>query len=118
MGIDKLISKSVTFNSPKVDGLKMINEKLYPKTPLNPRIETHKIINPNGNSTEFISKKFDNGGRFELYRFPDEVIKLIKNKYGELKSFKSSIAQHNEKPQRTYEKAKSAMEEHLKGFLA
>lgn len=118
MAIDKLISKAVTFNSPKTYNSRLINSKYYTTSPLNPKIETNKIINSNGKNIEFSIRKFDNGKKFELYKLPDEVIKVIKNKFGEIKAFKSSIDQHNENPYKTYENAKASMNAQIKSFLS
>ena len=117
MGIEKLISKSVTFNSPRNTGSRMINTKYYTNSLLNPRIETHLILNKNSNKIEFSSKKFDNGDKFELYKLPDRMIKIVKNQFGEIKAFKSSISQHNENPMRTSENAKSIIASQTRNFL-
>lgn len=112
-----LLKQAVPFNSPEISGLRMINTKYYKTTPRNPRIETNQIIGKNGNPIEFSIKKFDNGDKFELYKLPDEVIKILKNKFGEIKAFKSSIKQHNDNPQKTYENAKLSMRSQVCNFL-
>ena len=112
-----LFEKTTSFNSPRINGLRMVNKKYYETNPLNPRVEIHKIASKNGNTVLFASKKFDNGNKFELYKLPDEIIKVLKNKFGEIKALKSSIAQHNENPQKTYENAKSSMASQIHNFL-
>lgn len=116
----KLIKKSSEFASPKFDGLKMIHSHYHKpnKSPLNPEIETLQFINNEKIQSEFSTRKFQNGDRFEVYRLPDEVIKVLKNKFGEIKAFKSSIAQHNHKPAIAYENAKNAMRSKTHNFLA
>ena len=118
MAIDKLISKAVTFNSPRTYSSKLINSKYYTENALAPKIETSQIISSKGKNIEFSIKKFDNGEKFELYKLPDEIIKVIKNKFGEIKAFKSSIEQHNENPYKTYENAKESMNAQIKNFLS
>lgn len=118
MAINKLLTKTVPFNSLKTNTSTLINSKYYTNNILNPKIETNKIINSNGKNIEFSSKKFENGNIFELYKLPDEIIKVIKNKFGEIKAFKSSIPQHNEMPSHTYERAKEAMASQFHRFFA
>lgn len=113
-----LLKKCTTFNSPNLTNYKMVNTKYYSKTPLNPNIETNKFVTPEGINTEFSSKTFQNGYKFEIYRLPDEVIKVLKNKFGEIKAFKSSIEQHNQNPARSYENVKDAMRSKTHNFLA
>ncbi len=91
-----LNKKVATFNSPHVDGLKIVNTRYFDDKGsfLNPKIETHQFINKNGIHARYESKKFANGDRFELYQTPDEEIKFIRNRFGEIKSFKSSVPAH------------------------
>ena len=73
---------------------------------LNPKIETHRFENKDGVYSKFESRKFDNGDRFELYQTPEEEIKLVKNRFGEIKAFKSSVPTHNNSPEIVLEKIK------------
>lgn len=113
----KLLKQTTIFNSPHIDTLKMVNNKYYSKTPLNPEIETHKIMSPKGIHSEFSSKTFTNGSKFEVYRLSDEIIKVAKNRFGEIKAFKSNIKQHNLDPMRIYENVKKAMHSQIHNFL-
>lgn len=115
----KIIKKVSKFSSPDVDDFKMIHSKYYhpDKSPLNPEIETLQFTNSDKVQTEFSSRKFQNGCRFEVYKLPDEIIKVFKNKFGEIKAFKSSIEQHNQTPSRTYENVKDAMRAQTHNFL-
>ena len=115
-----LAKKSVTFVSPRVHGLKMVNAKYYNTSGnlLNPNIETFTINNRDGVISEFSSKRFQDGSKFEIYRLPDEIIKVFKNKFGEIKAFKSSIEQHNTQPESIYENVKNTMRSKTHNFFA
>lgn len=114
-----MLKKSTTFHSANIDGAKMVNTRYFTKNPLSPQIESHQFIDGNkGVYSEFSSKTFANGNKLEIYKLPDEIIKVVKNKFGEIKAFKSSIEQHNSNPERTYEKAKDAMRAKTRNFLA
>ena len=115
-----LIKKSSTFASPRIDGLKLTNTKFYEQYP-DPRtlkIETHRIESPAGIHIEFSSRKnLQNGNMFEVYKFPEETIKILKNRFGEILKFKSSLDCHNLNPEWTYKNAKESMAEKFKRFL-
>ncbi len=113
-----LFRKSTTFVSPDVEGLKMVNKTIYKESPLNPLIETNKILDQDVLKAQFTSKRLSNGDRVEHYNFPDELIRVVKNKFGQIKEFKSSIEQHNTTPKQTYEDVKNAMTSLVRSFLS
>lgn len=105
----KVLNKKVTpFYSPIVEGQKVVNTRYFDSSTsvLNPKIETHRFENKDGVYSKFESRKFDNGDRFELYQTPEEEIKLVKNRFGEIKAFKSSVPTHNNSPEIVLEKIK------------
>lgn len=98
----RILNKKVaTFNSPHTEGLKIVNTRYFDDkgSVLNPKIETHQFIDKNSIQARYESKKFENGDRFELYQTPEQEIKLIKNRFGEIKAFKSNLpARRNFQP--------------------
>lgn len=117
---ETLAQKSVTFVSPRVPDLKLVNTKYYNNSGslFNPNIETFTIKNGSGAITEFSSKRFNDGSRFEIYKLPDEIIKVLKNKFGEIKAFKSTVEQHNRQPEEIYENVKNTMSSKTHNFFA
>lgn len=117
---ETLAQKSVTFVSPRVPDLKLVNTKYYNNSGslFNPNIETFTIKNGSGAITEFSSKRFSDGSRFEIYKLPDEIIKVLKNKFGEIKAFKSTVEQHNRQPEEIYENVKNTMRSKTHNFFA
>lgn len=114
-----LKKKVTTFNSPNVEGLKIINTRYFDNSTsaLNPKIESHQFWNKNGIYARFEGKKFENGDRFELYKTPEEEIKLIKTRFGDIKAFKSSVPAHNKAPQIIAEKIKDVFASLNHSFL-
>ena len=90
----------------------------YTKSPLMPKIESHKFSTRDGIKCEFSTKSFQDGSKLDVFRLPDEIIKVVKNRFGEIKAFKSSIEQHNSNPEKTYEKAKEVISAKTRNFLA
>ncbi len=117
---ETLAQKSVTFVSPRVPDLKLVNTKYYNNSGslFNPNIETFTIKNGSGAITEFSSKRFSDGSRFEIYKLPDEIIKVLKNRFGEIKAFKSTVEQHNRQPEEIYENVKNTMRSKTHNFFA
>ncbi len=113
-----LLKKSVEFNSSRTPGYRMTNTKYYTKSPLMPKIESHKFSTRDGIKCEFSTKSFQDGSKLDVLRLPDEIIKVVKNRFGEIKAFKSSIEQHNSNPEKTYEKAKEVISAKTRNFLA
>ncbi len=113
-----LLKKSVEFNSSRTPGYRMTNTKYYTKSPLMPKIESHKFSTRDGIKCEFSTKSFQDGSKLDVFRLPDEIIKVVKNRFGEIKAFKSSIEQHNSNPEKTYEKAKEVISAKTRNFLA
>lgn len=83
-----------------------------------PKIESHKFSTRDGIKCEFSTKSFQDGSKLDVFRLPDEIIKVVKNRFGEIKAFKSSIEQHNSNPEKTYEKAKEVISAKTRNFLA
>ncbi len=117
---ETLAQKSVTFVSPRVPDLKLVNTKYYNNSGslFNPNIETFTIKNGSGAITEFSSKRFNDGSRFEIYKLPDEIVKVLKNRFGEIKAFKSTVEQHNRQPEEIYENVKNTMRSKTHNFFA
>ena len=116
----KLIKKVSPFASPHVDSLKVVNQKFYEQiiSPRTLKIETHKLESPLCVHAEFSSRtSSQNGTKFEIYKLPEETIKVLKNRYGEIIKFKSSMDCHNFSPEWTYKNVKEAMAEKLRAFL-
>ncbi|HIS83234.1 hypothetical protein KID03_09460 [bacterium] len=113
-----LLKKSIEFNSSRTPGYRMTNTKYYTKSPLMPKIESHKFSTRDGIKCEFSTKSFQDGSKLDVFRLPDEIIKVVKNRFGEIKAFKSSIEQHNSNPEKTYEKAKEVISAKTRNFLA
>lgn len=113
-----LLKKSIEFNSSRTPGYRMTNTKYYTKSPLMPKIESHKFSTRDGIKCEFSTKSFQDGSKLDVLRLPDEIIKVVKNRFGEIKAFKSSIEQHNSNPEKTYEKAKEVISAKTRNFLA
>ena len=113
-----LLKKSIEFNSSHTPGYRMTNTKYYTKSPLMPKIESHKFSTRDGIKCEFSTKSFQDGSKLDVFRLPDEIIKVVKNRFGEIKAFKSSIEQHNSNPEKTYEKAKEVISAKTRNFLA
>ena len=114
----QLLKKSIEFNSSRTPGYRMTNTKYYTKSPLMPKIESHKFSTRDGIKCEFSTKSFQDGSKLDVFRLPDEIIKVVKNRFGEIKAFKSSIEQHNSNPEKTYEKAKEVISAKTRNFLA
>ena len=113
-----LLKKSVEFKRSRTPGYRMTNTKYYTKSPLMPKIESHKFSTRDGIKCEFSTKSFQDGSKLDVFRLPDEIIKVVKNRFGEIKAFKSSIEQHNSNPEKTYEKAKEVISAKTRNFLA
>ena len=113
-----LLKKSIEFNSSRTPGYRMTNTKYYTKSPLMPKIESHKFSTRDGIKCEFSTKSFQDGSKLDVFRLSDEIIKVVKNRFGEIKAFKSSIEQHNSNPEKTYEKAKEVISAKTRNFLA
>ena len=113
-----LLKKSIEFNSSRTPGYRMTNTKYYTKSPLMPKIESHKFSTTDRIKCEFSTKSFQDGSKHDVFRLPDEIIKVVKNRFGEIKAFKSSIEQHNSNPEKTYEKAKEVISAKTRNFLA
>ena len=114
----KLIKKVATFKSPYNPRIRMENSRYYTSSPLNPTIETTKIFDNKNIYAEYNRKKLENGYIFESYKLPDEILKVLKNRFGEIKGLKSSIKQHNSAPEQTYEKVKNAMQSNIHNVIA
>ncbi len=118
MPIKTPLTKHVSsFTSPYINGAKMINTRYYEPNRQFSKIESHEITYPNGANTSFTTKTFSNGNKLEVYRLPDEIVKVLKNRFGEVLGFKSSIKQHNIEPERTYENIKNVVHERTINFL-
>lgn len=117
--VERLTQKNTIFKSPRIKDLTMLNTRYFNKTNtlLNPDIESIKIQNGQDTLVEFSSKKFFNGNIFEVYRLNDEIIKVLKNRFGEIINFKSSISNNNNNPAHTYELAKDAVNAKIRNFL-
>ena len=117
--VETLIPKNTIFKSPRIKDLTMINTKYFNKsnTSLTPDIESIKIQKGRDTVVEFSSKKFSNGNLFEVYRLNNEIIKVLKNRFGEIINFKSSISNNNNTPAHTYELAKDAINAKIRNFL-
>ena len=66
--VEKLIKKSSEFTSIHTKGMRMINERYFMQSKgisYNPDIETQKIMLDNKTISEFSSKIFPNGDRFQ-----------------------------------------------------
>lgn len=67
-----------------------------------PHIETQAFtINGNTNST-YAKRKMNNGNTFEMFRFNDDILKIIKNKFGEIISSKANFKIPLDDVQRVY----------------
>mgnify|MGYP004610099125 CR=1 FL=1 len=86
----KLAKEIQPFKSPHVKGLSLKNSQYYMNGRKTPYIESSQISDLSGINAEFSTKKLANGGIFEVYRMKDVVLKLIKNKFGDIKAFKLS----------------------------
>lgn len=85
----KLIaSKPKVFNSTRVDGVRLIEQKFTPQTGSYPLISVNKILDGTKVNAECTIKEFANGSRLEIYKMKDTVLKFVKNKFGEILSFK------------------------------
>lgn len=115
----KLLRKNAQFNSLHIDGLKMVQTKYsFPQT-RTPYIVSNKIVNNGIKEIEYSEKRFSNGNIFEVYNLPGEIIKVIKNKFGEIKALKSSTKSHNSiNQERLYQGVKDIMEYKIKNFLS
>ncbi len=117
--VERLTQKNTIFKSPRIKDLTMLNTRYFNKTNtlLTPDIESIKIQKGRDTVVEFSSKKFSNGNIFEVYRLNDEIIKVLKNRFGEIINFKSSISNNNNNPAHTYELAKDAVNAKIRNFL-
>ncbi len=116
----KMLSKKVIFDSPEIPEYRMINVKYADNSGslLNPKIDTLEFIDNNGIKAAYSSKRFANGSKFEVYRFSDEIIKILKDKFGQIKAFKSTASEHNGTPEKIYENTKEAMRNKTHHFFA
>ena len=115
----KMVSKKVVFNSPEIPGYRMINIKYADQAGslLNPKIETLEFTDKNGIKSAYSSKKLENGSRFEVFKFSDEIIKVLKDKFGQIKVLKSTVEEHNSgNPEKMYDNAKEAMSNKTRHF--
>lgn len=115
----KLVKKTSSFASPYVDGLKITNQKFYEQginQTLQPRLETHRLESKDGIHAEFSSRTSKNY-KFEVYKLPEETIKILKNRFGEIIRFKSTMDCHNKQAEWTYRNVKETMAEKLRAFL-
>lgn len=123
LGINKteqLIKQVSPFSSQKVNGLRMINERYFAKSKgisYNPDIETQKIVLNNKTISEFSTKQFPNGDKFEVYRTPEGTIKALKNRFGEIKKFSNSNSSSVEKPEIVLENIKDFFTKKIIEFL-
>lgn len=117
---ETLIKKTSEFSSSHTKGLRMINERYFAKSKgisYNPDIETQKIMHNNEITAEFSTKKFPNGDRFEVYRTPEVIVKVLKNRFGEIKKFSNSNANSRLKPETALEYIRSVFNSKIEGFL-
>ncbi len=83
------LSKEVhSFKSPHVKGLALSNSEYFMAGQKSPYIEASKITDWSGVNAEYSSKKLTDGAKFEVYRMKDAVLKVIKDKFGEIKAYK------------------------------
>lgn len=84
----KLTKEVHSFKSPHVKGLTLNNTEYFLAGQKSLNIETSKITDWTGVNAEYSSKKLSNGAKFEVYRMKDAVLKIIKDKFGEIKAYK------------------------------
>ena len=117
----KMTVKKAVFNSLKTPDYRMITTKCFDNTStlLNPRIDSIEFVDKNGIKASYASKRFQNGNRFEVYRFSDEIVKVLKDKFGQIRGFKSTKADNaNLNQEKIYENAKEAIRNKTHYFFA
>lgn len=117
---ERLIKQTSTFASSHTKGLHMINERYFAKSKgisLNPNIETQKIKLENKTISECSTKIFKNGNKFEVYRLPEGIVKVLKNRFGEIKKFSGSNKDKNINAETTLENIKTLFAEKIQEFL-
>ena len=118
--VEKLIKKTSEFTSTHTKGMRMINERYFMQSKgisYNPDIETQKIMLDNKTISEFSSKIFPNGDRFEVYRLPEGTVKILKNRFGEIKNFSNSNKNSLLKPDTALEYIRSLFYDKIQEFL-
>lgn len=117
---EKLIKQTSKFDSSHTKGLQMINERYFTKSKgvsLSPDIESQKIKLGHKTISEFSTKKFKNGDKFEVYRLPEHIIKVLKNRFGEIKKFSNSNKNDTGKSETILEQVKTLFAEKIQEFL-
>lgn len=117
---EKLIKQTSKFDSSHTKGLQMINERYFTKSKgvsLSPEIETQKIKLGHKTISEFSTKKFKNGDKFEVYRLPECIVKVLKNRFGEIKKISNNNRIYNIKSDAILENVKNLFAGKVKEFL-
>ncbi len=91
MAIKPLQFKTSTFNSPNVDGLRLMKRVGFHENIRKPIIMNEKLSLNNRTLAEFSSKDLGNGLTFESYNANGDTIKLIQNSQGDFLAFKTNI---------------------------
>jgi len=86
---------SIPLYNSEQKGLKILSRKFYDNSlsVKRPKIECCEIMDKSGITAQFSTKMFKNGNRFEVYRVCGDVIKIIKNKFGEIQNFSTNVKQ-------------------------
>ena len=132
-GSSKLIKKISIFNSPHIDGYKLVNTKYYDSGKLTrrPRIESVQFIKTKDETEtasliankessvlgEYNGKSFENSSKFEIYKLHEDVIKLIKDRFGTIIAFKTNVKNSKLNNDRLYDNFKTALNGMTRNFL-
>ncbi len=117
---ERLIKQISKFDSTRTKGLQMINERYFTKSKgvsLTPTIETQKIELGHKTISEFSTKTFKNGDKFEVYRLPECIVKVLKNRFGEIKKFSNSNKNYTGKSETILEHVRSLFSRKIREFL-
>lgn len=106
-----------TFNSPKVNGLQLVEKLAYTEKPTRPTIMTKRLSMGEKTLAEFSQKELGNGLKLETYNANGNTVKLVKNKLGEFLAFRTNIEDYRFGPYKLVEHMQDAIRAKFSSFL-
>ena len=114
----KLIEKTSKFTSKRATtGVLVDKEYKLANGAMLPFIKSNQIFDSGKIVAESSVKKFADGSKFEVYRMKDSVLKILKNKFGEILGYKSSEKSSVLSKEEIIENTKMAFASKVRRFL-
>lgn len=114
--VTKLLSKTTQFNSTRVSDYVLTNKRYYTKSPYRPVIE-EQVLSDNKNITRCSFMRRPNGLSLNVLEANGEFIKVLRDKFGKVLSYKSNVNFRPEDLERVYKNTTELVRSRLENFL-